>query len=139
MAEEAKTMAKSGKYTYATGKRKTSVARVRLYKGTGKITVNGKDVAEHLPVATLVENIKKPLVLTGNKKAFDITVLVSGGGISSQSDAIRHGVSRALVEIDENNKVVLKKNGLMTRDSRVKERKKFGLKRARKAPQFSKR
>ncbi len=139
MADEAKTTQKSGKYTYAHGKRKTSIARVRLYKGKGEITVNGKDIAVHLPVATLVENVKKPLVLTGNANKFDITVLVEGGGISSQSDAIRHGIAKALVEIDPNNKLVLKKSGLITRDSRVKERKKFGLKRARKAPQFSKR
>lgn len=128
-----------GKYYYAHGKRKTSIARVRLYKGTGKITINGKPIAEYVDIKTLIGKIKSPLTLTGNTSKFDINALITGGGVTAQADALCHGISKALVEVDPLNKTTLKKAGLMTRDSRVKERKKFGLKRARKAPQFSKR
>lgn len=127
------------KYTYANGKRKTSVARVRLHKGEGEITINEKPIKDFFAIKMLIGVVKSPLKLTGTLKNFDITVKVSGGGISSQADAIRHGISKALVGSDPLNKPTLKKAGLLTRDSRVKERKKFGLKRARKAPQFSKR
>lgn len=129
----------SGKYTYANGKRKTAVAKVRLYKGTGSITVNNKPINEYFPVKTLVTTATIALKLTGGLKSFDISATVEGGGISSQAEAIRHGIAKSLIENDITNKPTLKKAGLLTRDSRVKERKKFGLKRARKAPQFSKR
>ncbi len=128
-----------GKYHYANGKRKTSVAKVRLYKGKGKITVNNTDIKEYFPESEYVGLVKLPLKLTGTQKDFDITIKVEGGGLHSQADASRHGIAKALVVIDENNRVTLKKAGMLTRDSRTKERKKFGLKRARKAPQFSKR
>ncbi len=142
MSDEATTIKKastSGKYTYAHGKRKTAIARVRLYSGKGIITINEREIDEYLPVKALVTTVNEPLVLTGNKGKYDITVKVDGGGINSQADAIRHGISKALVEIDPDLRTTLKKNGLLTRDSRTKERKKFGLKKARKAPQFSKR
>ena len=128
-----------GKYYYACGKRKTSIARVQMFKGSGEITINGRQINEYLPVKTLVGTLKTPLVLTGATKSFDIKVDVKGGGISSQAEAIRHGIAKALLIYDPLNKATLKKAGLLTRDSRIKERKKFGLKRARKGPQFSKR
>ena len=128
-----------GKYNYANGKRKTSVARVRLYKGAGKIMINNKDIKEFCDTKVMIGMIKEPLKHVGKQKDFDITVLVSGGGHMSQAQAARHGIARALVENDPLSKPVLKKAGLLTRDPRMKERKKFGLKRARKAPQFSKR
>jgi len=139
--EEKKTTMKtpSGKYFYANGKRKSSVARVRLYKGTGAITVNNVDISEFVKIKTLIGLIKSPFDLTGTKKKFEVTVRVSGGGQVSQAEAIRHGIARGLVESDPLMKPVLKKAGMLTRDSRTKERKKFGLKKARKAPQFSKR
>ncbi len=128
-----------GKYIYANGKRKTSVAKVRLYKGTGNFTINDKTLKEFCEVKIHAETIKSPLKLTGDLKSFDILVKVQGGGHSSQAEAIRHGIAKALIESDPTNKPTLKHAGLLTRDSRTKERKKFGLKRARKAPQFSKR
>lgn len=128
-----------GKYFHASGKRKTSIARVRLHKGTGEISVNNKPVNEYFVLKTQIEVIKSPLALTGNLQKFDVTAIISGGGINSQAEALRHGISKALVESDPLNKPTLKKAGMMTRDSRIKERKKYGLKRARKAPQFSKR
>lgn len=128
-----------GKYYYACGKRKTSIARVQMFKGSGEITINGREVNEYLPVKTLVGTLKLPMTLTGTAKSFDIVVKVQGGGISSQAEAIRHGIAKALLIYDPLNKATLKKAGLLTRDSRIKERKKFGLKRARKGPQFSKR
>jgi len=130
---------KNGKYFYANGKRKNAIARVRLYKGKGEIIVNDKKINEYFDIKLLVEIAKHPLKLTGNLDNYDATVLVSGGGKQAQADAVRHGLSKTLVEANITNKPVLKKAGLLTRDSRVKERKKFGLKRARKAPQFSKR
>jgi len=129
----------TGKYTYATGKRKCAIAQVRLYKGKGNIIVNGKDIKEYVDTAELIENINFPFKLTGTDKKYDVTVVVSGGGISAQADAIRHGISRGLIAESEDYKPTLKKAGLLTRDARKKERKKFGLKKARKAPQFSKR
>ncbi|PKL36331.1 30S ribosomal protein S9 [Candidatus Peregrinibacteria bacterium HGW-Peregrinibacteria-1] len=129
----------TGKYTYSKGNRKTAIAKVRLYKGEGKITVNGKEAKEYFNVKTLLEKIKAPLKLTGTVKEFDISIMVEGGGISAQAEAAVHGISRALVETSSDNRTTLKKAGMLTRDARSKERKKYGLKRARKAPQFSKR
>ena len=131
----------------AVGRRKQSVANVRMTLGKGNITVNGKDVNEYMPYATLVQDIKQPLVLTGNEDKFDIEVTVKGGGFSGQAGAIRLGITRALMEFDANTdqtredsyRKILKAAGLVTRDPRVKERKKYGLKKARRAPQFSKR
>ena len=132
---------------YGTGKRKTSIAKVRLTSGSGKITVNGRDVHEYLPYETLVMNLSQPLELTNTKDMFDIEVEVRGGGFSGQTGAIRLGITKALLEYDattpadsENSyRKVLKAAGMITRDSRIKERKKPGLKKARRAPQFSKR
>ena len=130
----------------ATGKRKRSVAQVRMVPGTGKIIVNGKDVNEYMPFSTLVMDLKQPLVATNNEKTFDITVTVKGGGFSGQTGAIRLGITRALLSFDAGNEAnedsyrkILKTAGFVTRDPRVKERKKYGLKKARRAPQFSKR
>lgn len=137
--EVVKPVAPKGKYYYANGKRKTSIARVKMYEGTGTITINDKPAAEYLTVKTLMGIVKSPLKLVGAADKFSIVVKVDGGGVHSQADAIRHGIARALIIMDPFNKPTLKKAGMLTRDSRVKERKKFGLKRARKAPQFSKR
>lgn len=127
-------------YYYGTGKRKTSVARVRLYKnGKGDITINDKVGTEYLTPSSLINTLIVPLKLTSLTKKFDISVKVEGGGKVSQAEAIRHGVSRALLKYDESLRTTLKKAGLLTRDPRVKERKKPGLKKARRAPQFSKR
>jgi len=131
----------------ATGRRKQSVAQVKLVGGTGKITVNGVDVEDYMPYATLVMDLKQPLVATNNENRFDIEIKVSGGGFSGQTGAIRLGITRALLEFDANTdqtredsyKHILKNAGFITRDPRVKERKKYGLKKARRAPQFSKR
>lgn len=127
-------------YYYGTGKRKTSVARVRLYKnGKGDITINDKVGTEYLTPSSLINTVIVPLKLTSLTKKFDISVKVQGGGKVSQAEAVRHGVSRALLKYDESLRTTLKKAGLLTRDPRVKERKKPGLKKARRAPQFSKR
>ena len=131
----------------ATGRRKRSIAQVKLVTGKGEITVNGVDVNEYMPFATLVMDLKQPLVATHNENAFDIEVKVTGGGFSGQAGAIRLGITKALVEYDANADQtrddayhkVLKEAGFMTRDPRIKERKKYGLKKARRAPQFSKR
>ena len=130
----------------ATGRRKRSIAQVRMVPGTGKITVNGRDVNEYMPFETLVMDLKQPLVATNNEKTFDITIIVKGGGYSGQTGAIRLGITRALLNFDEGNEAnedsyrkTLKAAGFVTRDPRVKERKKYGLKKARRAPQFSKR
>lgn len=131
----------------ATGRRKRSSAQVILTSGTGSITVNGVDVNEYMPYQTLVMDLKQPLVLTNNENRFDITVTVKGGGFSGQTGAIRLGIARALMNFDANTdqsrddsyRKILKANGMITRDPRVKERKKYGLKKARRAPQFSKR
>ena len=126
-------------YFYGTGRRKKSIARVRLYPGTGVITVNGKSVDEYFGLETLNLIINQPFGVTGNEGKFDIVANVKGGGLSGQAGAIRHGVSRALLVADEANKPALKAAGFLTRDPRMKERKKYGLKGARRAPQFSKR
>ncbi len=131
----------------ATGRRKRSVAQVKLVTGKGKITVNGRDVNEYMPFPTLVMDLKQPLVLTNNENTFDIDVKVNGGGFSGQAGAIRLAITKALVEFDADAdqaredayKKVLREAGFLTRDPRVKERKKYGLKKARRAPQFSKR
>ena len=131
----------------ATGRRKKSVAQVKLTSGSGKITVNGVDVNEYMPFATLVMDLKQPLVVTDNENTFDIEVVAKGGGFSGQTGAIRLGITKALLEYDKDTdqtredsyRKILKANGFVTRDPRVKERKKPGLKKARRAPQFSKR
>jgi len=129
----------------ATGRRKRSVAQVKMIPGKGNITVNGKDVNEYFPFATLVMDLKQPLTVTNNENTFDITVVVKGGGFSGQTGAIRLAITKALLEYDKDTtsedsyRKVLKSYGFITRDPRVKERKKYGLKKARRAPQFSKR
>jgi len=126
-------------YNRATGKRKTSIAQVKLKPGTGTIIVNGKPYDERFPRIEYRRAIEQPLVVTDTRNKFNIQVNVLGGGLTGQAGAIRHGISRALVEVNEQFKPLLRKEGLLTRDPRVKERKKYGLKRARKAPQFTKR
>ncbi len=126
------------KYT-AIGRRKRSVAKVILINGTGKITVNGKDVKDYMPYETLVMDLIQPLELTDTLKKFDIEITVRGGGFSGQTGAIRLGIARALMLVNSENRPVLKTSGMITRDARIKERKKYGLKKARRAPQFSKR
>ena len=122
-----------------TGRRKCSIARVRIMPGKGKMTINGQDMEEYLPTDVLRVIAKQPLTVTSNDGKFDVIVKVTGGGLSGQAGAIRHGLARALVEANEENKAALKAAGFLTRDPRMKERKKPGLKKARKAPQFSKR
>ena len=138
-------MAKDRKF-YGTGRRKSAVARVTLTPGTGKITVNGRDVHDYMPYEVSVMDLTQPLEVTGNKETFDIEANVSGGGFSGQAGAIRLGITRALLEYDKANeekedsyRKKLKASGFVTRDPRSKERKKYGLKAARRAPQFSKR
>ena len=131
----------------ASGRRKSSVAQVKMVPGTGKITVNGKDVNEYLPFEVLVMDLRQPLVATNNESTFDIEVVVKGGGFSGQTGAIRLAITKALLAYDANTdassetsyRKILKEEGFITRDPRVKERKKYGLKKARRAPQFSKR
>jgi small subunit ribosomal protein S9 len=122
-----------------TGRRKTSVARVRLIPGEGKFLVNDRSLEQYFGLDTLRTAIQKPLEVTGNLNRFDVIVKVLGGGISGQAGAVQHGISRALLQVDETLRMKLKKLGLLTRDPREKERKKYGLKKARKRPQFSKR
>ena len=122
-----------------TGRRKSSVARVMLTPGTGKFQINGRDFDNYIPSAATRLDVEQPLEKTDNMKTFDINVNVYGGGISGQAGAIRHGITRALLEVNKDYRKVLKAAGLITRDPRVKERKKPGLKKARRAPQFSKR
>jgi len=127
-------------YFYGTGRRKHSVARVRLYQGTGKITINDRDIDDYFGLDTLKLIVGQPLALTGTTDKFDVVCRVGGGGVTGQAGAIRHGIARALLQYDsENLRPVLKKAGFLTRDPRMKERKKYGLKGARRAPQFSKR
>ena len=126
-------------YYYGTGRRKSSVARVRVYPGTGKITINDRDINDYFGLETLKLIVRQPLALTGTTEKFDIVVRVAGGGVTGQAGAIRHGLSRALLQFDENLRPTLKKAGFLTRDPRMKERKKYGLKGARRAPQFTKR
>ena len=124
---------------YGTGRRKSSIARVYLTPGTGKITINKRDIDEYFGLETLKVVVRQPLEATQNTDKFDVLVNVHGGGFTGQAGAIRHGVARALLEVDEENRAILKKAGFLTRDPRMKERKKYGLKAARRAPQFSKR
>ncbi|NWQ44243.1 30S ribosomal protein S9 [Bacillus sp. EB106-08-02-XG196] len=122
-----------------TGRRKSSVARVRLVPGTGKILINGRDIEEYIPFAALRMVVNQPLVATETQGSYDVLVNVSGGGYTGQAGAIRHGIARALLQADPEFRPTLKRAGLLTRDPRMKERKKYGLKGARRAPQFSKR
>lgn len=126
-------------YFYGTGRRKKSIARVRLVPGSGAITVNGRDVDDYFGLETLKLIVRQPMVETGTLGKFDMIVRVLGGGFTGQAGAIRHGLARALLQVDQENRGVLKKAGFLTRDPRMKERKKYGLKAARRAPQFSKR
>ena len=131
-------MAKETKYT-AIGRRKRSAAKVTITPGKGNITVNGKDVNDYMPYETLVMDLVQPLELVDSKDKYDINVVVKGGGFSGQTGAIRLGITRALILANQENRPTLKANGMVTRDARIKERKKYGLKKARRAPQFSKR
>ena len=124
---------------YGTGRRKSSVARVRLVPGEGKVTINGRDMEEYFGLKTLELIVRQPLALTEMADKYDVVASVSGGGASGQAGAIRHGIARALLEVDGELRSALKKAGFLTRDSREKERRKYGLKKARKASQFSKR
>ena len=126
-------------YFYGTGRRKSSVARVRVYQGTGKITVNGRDIDDYFGLETLKLIVRQPMQLTNTMDQFDIICTVAGGGVTGQAGAIRHGLSRALLQFNPELRPELKKAGFLTRDPRMKERKKYGLKGARRAPQFSKR
>ena len=122
-----------------TGRRKSAIARVRLIPGTGKITINKKDLDEYLPMDILKNEVKRPFVVSGNEGKYDVIALVNGGGTTGQAGALRHGISRALCAADPENRPSLKAAGFLTRDPRMKERKKYGLKKARRASQFSKR
>ncbi len=127
-------------YFYGTGRRKSSVARVRVYaNGTGKITINNRDIDDYFGLDTLKLIVRQPMELTGTSGKFDIICTVTGGGVTGQAGAIRHGLSRALLQYDAELRGTLKKASFLTRDPRMKERKKYGLKGARRAPQFSKR
>ena len=127
-------------YLYGTGRRKSSVARVHLFpNGTGSITINGRDIDEYFGLDTLKMVVRQPLDLTGNTGKMDIVATVTGGGVTGQAGAIRHGIARALLQVNAEYRPLLKSAGLLTRDPRMKERKKYGLKAARRAPQFSKR
>ena len=130
-------MAENKKY-YGTGRRKSSVARVYLVSGKGNITINGRDVKEYFPFSTLIRDLKQPLALLGAEDKHDVIAMVKGGGFTGQAEAVRLGLARALLEAGEDRKT-LKVAGMLTRNARVKERKKYGLKAARRAPQFSKR
>ena len=132
-------MYESKPYFYGTGRRKSSVARVRVYAGNGNITINGRDIDDYFGLETLKLIVRQPLNLTDTLGKFDIVCTVAGGGITGQAGAIRHGLSRALLQYNEELRPALKKAGFLTRDPRMKERKKYGLKAARRAPQFSKR
>ena len=126
-------------YIYGTGRRKKAVARVRLVAGKGNITINGRTLEDFFGLETLRMIVKQPLVMTNTESKYDMIVKVVGGGYTGQAGAIRHGLTRALVKANEEYKLTLKKAGFLTRDPRMKERKKYGLKKARRAPQFSKR
>ena len=132
-------MYETSPFFYGTGRRKKSVARVRVYAGTGKIIINDREIDDYFGLETLKLIVRQPLNLTGTLDKFDIICRVAGGGVTGQAGAIRHGISRALLEYDANLRPALKKAGFLTRDPRMKERKKYGLKGARRAPQFSKR
>ncbi len=126
-------------YFYGTGRRKSSVARVRIIPGTGVVTINGRDIDDYFGLDTLKLIVRQPFAVTGTEGKFDIVATVIGGGVSGQAGAIRHGLSRALLQAGDEFRAPLKKAGFLTRDPRMKERKKYGLKAARRAPQFSKR
>ena len=127
-------------YMYGTGRRKSSVARVHLFpNGTGKVTINGRDINDYFGLDTLKLIVNQPFATTNTAGKFDVEATVSGGGVTGQAGAIRHGIARAMLLVDENYRAALKAAGLLTRDPRMKERKKYGLKAARRAPQFSKR
>ena len=126
-------------YFYGTGRRKKSVARVRLYAGTGKIIINDREIDNYVGLETLKLIVRQPLALTGTSEKLDVICRVNGGGVTGQAGAIRHGISRALLQYDAELRPALKKAGFLTRDPRMTERKKYGLKGARRAPQFSKR
>ena len=132
-------MYESNPYFYGTGRRKSSVARVRVYAGTGKIIINDREIDDYFGLETLKLIVRQPLALTDTAEKFDIICRVGGGGVTGQAGAIRHGIARALLQYDETLRPTLKKVGFLTRDPRMKERKKYGLKGARRAPQFSKR
>ena len=132
-------MYESKSYFYGTGRRKKSVARVRVYPGTGKVTINDRDIDDYFGLETLKLIVRQPLALTESLEKYDVVCRVSGGGVTGQAGAIRHGISRALLKVDNDFRPTLKKAGFLTRDPRMKERKKYGLKAARRAPQFSKR
>lgn len=132
-------MYESKPYFYGTGRRKSSVARVRLYQGSGQVTINGRSIDDYFGLETLKLIVRQPLELTETTGKFDIVCTVAGGGVTGQAGAIRHGISRALLLFDPELRSALKKAGFLTRDPRMKERKKYGLKAARRAPQFSKR
>jgi small subunit ribosomal protein S9 len=140
VSKTSNTQTPKGEFFYASGNRKTSVARVRLYKGgNGEITVNGKKLEDFIGVPSKRDSIKAPLRITGQSKTFNVSIKTSGGGLGGQADAIRHGIAKALLEFDPSLRVTLKRAGFLTRDPRMKERKKYGLHRARRAPQWSKR
>lgn len=140
MAEQQTTGIKKGRYFYANGKRKTAVARLRLYPhGNGEITINDKTINQFCKTRTHIDTIRAPLRLTGHLKDFDIIAKVQSGGTTAQAEAVRHGIAKALLEANPLLRVTLKKAGFITRDSRMKERKKYGKKRARRSPQWSKR
>ena len=124
---------------YGTGRRKNAVARVRLVPGTGKVTINGREGAEYFGREALLDYAKTPFKVTDTMDHFDVIARINGGGISGQAGALRHGISRALLQVNPDFRPILKKAGFLTRDPRMKERKKYGLKAARRAPQFSKR
>ncbi len=124
---------------YGTGRRKQAIARVRLVEGSGKIVINGKDINEYFGTETLKVIVRQPLTVTNTVDKYDVICKVIGGGFTGQAGAIRHGISRALLEANGEHRPILKANGFLTRDPRMKERKKYGLKKARRAPQFSKR
>ena len=126
-------------YFYGTGRRKSSIARVRITEGTGKITINNTDIEEYFGMETLKVIVRQPFAVTNTTEKYDVICSVKGGGYTGQAGAIRHGIARALNEANAEYRPALKQSGFLTRDSRMKERKKYGLKKARKAPQFSKR
>ena len=132
-------MYESKPYFYGTGRRKNSVSRVRVYPGKGKVTINGRDIDDYFGLATLKLIVRQPFAVTATEGKFDVICTVKGGGVSGQAGAIRHGIARALLQNGDEMRPLLKKAGLLTRDPRMKERKKYGLKAARRAPQFSKR
>lgn len=130
---------KENNYIYATGKRKSAIARVRITPGTGKITINGKALEEFYSLATLKAVVTRPFAVAKTMEKYDVIATVNGGGFSAQAGALAHGIAKALATTDGDVRIAVKRAGLLTRDSRVKERRKYGLKKARKAPQFSKR